>query len=130
MVDEFTKFARLPKPKFENIKLNILCSDLILFHKKSNKEINFTFTDLNKNFFIKIDELQISMAISNIIKNSIEAINEKEAKNKRFNGKINISIYLKKGNVYIKIEDNGGGLPKNLPKNKFLERYFLKKTRT
>ena len=127
MVDEFTKFAKLPKPKFENIKLNTLCSDLILFHRKSNKEINFTFTDLNKDFFVKIDELQISMVISNIIKNSIEAINEKETKNKRFNGKINISIYLRNDNVYVKIEDNGGGLPKNLPRNKILEPYITTK---
>mgnify|MGYP005818554139 CR=1 FL=1 len=40
MVDEFTKFAKLPNPKFANIKLNTLCYDLILFHRKSNKEIN------------------------------------------------------------------------------------------
>ena len=127
MVDEFTKFAKLPNPKFANIKLNTLCYDLILFHRKSNKEINFTFTDLNKDFFVKIDELQISMAISNLIKNSIESINDKETKNKRFNGKINISIYLKKDNVYVKIEDNGGGLPKNLPRNKILEPYITTK---
>ena len=41
MVDEFSKFAKLPKPKFDNINLNKLCSDLMLFHKKSNKNINF-----------------------------------------------------------------------------------------
>ena len=42
MVYEITKFAELPNPKFANIKLNTLCYDLILFHRKSNKEINFT----------------------------------------------------------------------------------------
>ena len=127
MVDEFSKFAQLPKPKFEIIKLNKLCFDLILFHKKSNKKINFLHKDLNKDFFIKIDELQISMAITNLIQNSIESINEKKFKNKRFNGKINLSIYLKNNNVYVKIIDNGGGLPKDFPKNKILEPYITTK---
>ena len=67
------------------------------------------------------------MAISNLIQNSIESINENQSKNKRFNGKINLSIYLKKGNVYIKIDDNGGGLPKNFPKNEILEPYITTK---
>ena len=127
MVNEFSMFAKLPAPKFGTIKLNKLCSDLILFHKKSNKKIKFLSTNLNKVLIIKIDETQISMAISNLIQNSIESINENQSKNKRFNGKINLSIYLKKGNVYIKIDDNGGGLPKNFPKNKILEPYITTK---
>ena len=127
MVNEFSMFAKLPSPKFGTIKLNKLCSDLILFHKKSNKKIKFLSTNLNKVLIIKIDETQISMAISNLIQNSIESINENQSKNKRFNGKINLSIYLKKGNVYIKIDDNGGGLPKNFPKNEILEPYITTK---
>ena len=127
MVNEFSMFAKLPAPKFGTIKLNKLCSDLILFHKKSNKKIKFLSTNLNKVLIIKIDETQISMAISNLIQNSIESINENQSKNKRFNGKINLSIYLKKGNIYIRIDDNGGGLPKNFPKNKILEPYITTK---
>ena len=127
MVNEFSMFAKLPSPKFGTIKLNKLCSDLILFYKKSNKKIKFLSTNLNKVLIIKIDETQISMAISNLIQNAIESINENQSKNKRFNGKINLSIYLKKGNVYIKIDDNGGGLPKNFPKNEILEPYITTK---
>ena len=127
MVDEFSMFAKLPAAKFGTIKLNSLCSDLILFHKKSNNHINFSSTNLKKDLFIKIDETQISMAISNLIQNSIESINENQSKSKSFNGKIDLSIYLKKGNVYIKIDDNGGGLPKNFPKNKILEPYITTK---
>ena len=127
MVDEFSKFARLPAAKFETIKLNDLCTDLILFYKKSNKNIKFSSSNLSKVLFIKIDEAQISMAITNLIQNSVDSINEKQSQNKIFNGRINLSIYLKKGNVYIKIDDNGGGLPKNFPKNKILEPYITSK---
>ena len=127
MVDEFSKFAKLPPAKFGFFKLNKLCSELVLFHKKSNKNIRFSSFNLNKDLLIKIDETQMSMAISNLIQNSIDSINEKQSKNKRFNGIINLSIYLKKDNVYIKIDDNGSGLPKNFPKNKILEPYITTK---
>ena len=127
MVDEFSKFAKLPAAKFKTVKLNDLCADLILFYKKSNKNIKFSFSNLNKVLFIKIDEAQISMAIANLIQNSLDSINEKQSQNKKFNGRINLSIYLKKGSVYIKIDDNGGGLPKNFPKNKILEPYITSK---
>ena len=127
MVDEFSKFAKLPRPKTKSININNLCSDLVLFHKKSNKKISFSFSNSKRNISINVDELQISMAISNLIQNSIESINENKLSNKRFNGKINLSIYLKKDNVYIKIIDNGGGLPKNFPKNKILEPYITTK---
>ena len=112
MVDEFSKFAKLPTAKFGIFKLNKLCSELILFHKKSNKQISFTSFNLNKDLLIKIDETQMSMAISNLIQNSIDSIHEMQSANKRFNGKINLSIYLKNDNVYIKIVDNGAGLQK------------------
>jgi len=127
MVDEFSKFAKLPKPKFDSINLNKLCSDLILFHKKSNKNINFISPNTKNGFFMNVDELQMSMAISNIIQNSVESINEYKIKNQKLIGKIKLSIYFKKNYVYIKIEDNGGGLPKNFPKNKILEPYITTK---
>ena len=127
MVDEFSKFAKLPAAKFKTVKLNDLCADPILFYKKSNKNIKFSFSNLNKVLFIKIDEAQISMAIANLIQNSLDSIIEKQSQNKKFNGRINLSIYLKKGSVYIKIDDNGGGLPKNFPKNKILEPYITSK---
>ena len=127
MVDEFAKFAKLPKPKFDNINLNKLCSDLMLFHKKSNKNINFISPNTKNGFFMNVDELQMSMAISNIIQNSVESINEYKIKNRKLIGKIKLSIYFKKNYVYIKIEDNGGGLPKNFPKNKILEPYITTK---
>ena len=129
MVDEFSKFAKLPKPEMKKTRLNILCSDLILFHKRSNKKITFATNNLKKNLIVNIDELQLSMAISNLIQNSIESINEKASNNKRFNGKIDLSIYVKKNNVCIKIIDNGSGLPKNFPKDKILEPYITTKKR-
>ena len=54
----------------KTIKLNDLCTDLILFYKKSNKNIKFSSSNLSKVLFIKIDEAQISRVITNLIQNS------------------------------------------------------------
>ena len=62
MVDEFSKFAKLPAAKFKTVKLNDLCADLILFYKKSNKNIKFSFSNLNKVLFI-INKAKLLMIV-------------------------------------------------------------------
>jgi two-component system nitrogen regulation sensor histidine kinase NtrY len=99
----------------------------MLFYKKSNKNIKFISKNTKKDFSMNVDEQQMSMAISNLIQNSIESINEYKNKNKELVGKIKLSIYFKKNYVYVKIEDNGRGLPKNFPKNRILEPYITTK---
>ena len=126
MVNEFSQFARLPKPKLRKTNINNLCSELILFHEKSNYKINFIFKNYKNNIFIKLDDLQISMAISNLIQNSIESINELKRK-KKLIGEIKLNLYMKGNNVFIKIIDNGIGLPTNFSKNKILEPYITTK---
>ena len=126
MVNEFSQFARLPKPKLRKTNINKLCSELMLFHKKSHSKINFIFKNYKNNIFIKLDDLQISMAISNLIQNSIESINELKSK-KKLIGEIKLNLYMKGNNTFIKIIDNGIGLPTNFSKNKILEPYITTK---
>ncbi len=126
MVDEFSQFARLPKPNFKRNNLTEICKELFLFHKNSNNKINFSYKNNNKDIFLKIDELQISMAITNLFKNSIESINEisKQKKNK---GKISLILSKNTNKTIIRINDSGKGLPKNFSKNKILEPYITTK---
>ena len=66
------------------------------------------------------------MAISNLIQNSIESINELKRK-KKLIGEIKLNLYMKGNNTFIKIIDNGIGLPTNFSKNKILEPYITTK---
>ena len=77
MVDEFSKFARLPKPIFNKCDLNLICSELFLLHKKAKPMIDFSIKSNSKKIYCNVDGSQISMAINNLIKNSIESINQK-----------------------------------------------------
>ena len=68
------------------------------------------------------------MAINNLIKNSIESINQKYIKKKKKMGKINLLITKKKEKVFVQVIDNGLGLPNSNKKDKILEPYFTTKS--
>ena len=128
MVDEFSKFARLPKPIFNKCDLNLICSELFLLHKKANPMIDFSIKSNSQKIYCNVDGSQISMAINNLIKNSIESINQKYIKKKKKMGKINLLITKKKEKVFVQVIDNGLGLPNSNKKDKILEPYFTTKS--
>ena len=77
LLDEFSDFARMPKPKFKRINLNqVILRPLKLF-ELSEKNILFSLKEHNLNE-IEGDEEQLNRVFINLIKNSIESIQEKK----------------------------------------------------
>ena len=62
----------------------------------------------------------------NLLKNSIESINQRKQKNTDFIGKINVDIKEDSDYIYLKIEDNGVGFEK-IDKLKMVNPYFTTK---
>ncbi len=110
LVNEFSDFARMPKPLFRNNNLVNLINNNIELLKKTDESIsiNLTFSK-NDNLNFNCDYEQISRAIFNLIKNSIESIQEKALKIGTFNKKINIEIKRINNYIAINIFDNGIG---------------------
>ena len=110
LVNEFSDFARMPKPLFrENDIVELINSNIVLLQKiDTTIKINF---DLKKYKNIKIicDYEQISRVILNLIKNSIESIREKAQKIKIFDKIIDIEIIRRSDYIVIEISDNGVG---------------------
>ena len=75
---------------------------------------------------MKGDEEQINRVFINLIKNSIESINEKKRKNAVFKGKINVDIKEDSDYIYVTIIDNGMGFHE-VDKTKMLTPYFTTK---
>ena len=100
--------------------------------KPSEKNISFNFKHASKvdftedEFFITGDEEQINRVFINLIKNSIESINEKKTKNGVFNGKINVDIKRDSDYIYVEIKDNGIGF-NEVNKAKMLTPYYTTK---
>ena len=128
LVNEFSDFARMPKPVMKKIDLNQVIFRSINLLKLSEKEINFIVNDKKDNFFIKGDEEQINRVLINLIKNSIESIHEKKRKNAVFKGKINVDIKGDSDYIYLEIKDNGIGFDE-VNKAKMLTPYYTTKTK-
>ena len=126
LVNEFSDFARMPKPVLKKINLNKLIYRSISLHELSEKQINFVFPQNKDNFFVKGDEEQLNRVFINLIKNSIESINEKKTKNVVFKGKINVDIEEDSDYIYVTVVDNGMGFDEE-NKKKMITPYFTTK---
>ena len=128
LLNEFSDFARMPKPIFKKVILNKLIDRSINLYQLSEPNIKIRLINEKTNIILNADEEQLNRVFINLIKNSIESIQEKKIKNADFKGKINVAI--KDDSVYISISitDNGVGF-ENVDKAKMLTPYFTTKTK-
>jgi len=116
LVNEFSDFARMPKPIFQNNDLVPLIKDNIKLLLELDKSININFKyNLNKVIF-NSDKEQLSRVILNLIKNSIESIQQKIKKVSNSNKKIAIELIDDGDHINFLIDDTGIGF-KNLNNN-------------
>jgi len=108
LVNEFSDFARMPKPIFKKTNVKKILNDSINLMKTNNNDIEINLT-CSENLFINSDKEQMSRTFINLIKNSIESINEKSQKNPDFIKKINIEIDEINDYIHLNIIDNGIG---------------------
>ena len=109
LVNEFSDFARMPKPILIKTNLKDIISRAIDLHSFSNSNINFNFLHEKEKIIINGDEEQLNRVFINLIKNSVESIIDKAQKNAEFTKKIDIEIADKINYIYFAIEDNGIG---------------------
>jgi len=109
LVNEFSDFARMPKPVLKDNNIFILINDNINLLKELDTDIKIKFNYPENDVFLNSDSEQLSRVFLNLIKNSIESIQEKKLKNINFKG--NIELELKDNIDYINftIRDNGVG---------------------
>ena len=116
LVNEFSNFARMPKPIFKKYNLNGVVEDSINLMKENDKDVEFAYS-ANKDFHLNCDIEQISRVFINLLKNSIESLKEKHEKVGEFTKKINVEITQINDYINIIIIDNGIGLNKQNFKN-------------
>ena len=125
LVNEFSDFARMPKPIFKKLDLYKITNETIKLMKINDNSIEINFK-CEKNIFIKADNEQINRVFINLIKNSIESLNEKHKKSSDFDKKINIEINEIYDYIEILIIDNGTGF-KNKNLSDVIKPYFTTK---
>jgi len=114
MVDEFSSFARLPKPVFRAEDPVDLARQAVFLQEVAHPRINFAFAAVGEIERIACDRHQFGQAMTNILKNAIEAI-EAKAKNSGddYRGRISITVQQDDSTVQVAVTDNGIGLPQD-----------------
>ena len=126
LVNEFSDFARMPKPIFNKNNIVEIIKNNISLLSEVDKSISIKFNYNKEDLLIKCDSEQISRVFFNLIKNSIESIQEKSKKNGDFTKIINIEIIDKNDYITLAITDNGTGFSKDIIKN-IIKPYFTTK---
>jgi two-component system, NtrC family, nitrogen regulation sensor histidine kinase NtrY len=109
LVNEFSSFARMPSPIIRKINIFNVVNRAVNFMLMSSKT-EIVLLKNNKNLFINGDEEQLYRVFINLIKNSLESIDEIQAKKANFKGKIDVDIATDNEYIDIKIRDNGTGI--------------------
>ena len=130
LVNEFSDFARMPKPTLKRNNLVKLLNENIKLLSEINKSIEINLNKKDEEILLECDKEQISRVFINLIKNSIESIEQKVEKNPDFKKKILIDISSNNDHILISIEDNGVGFDKNNIKEILNPYYTTKKNGT
>ena len=126
LVNEFSDFARMPKPVFKKINLSNIIKENINLLNQIDDSIKITYNNEDNEYFIFGDSEQISRVFFNLVKNSIESIQEKALKSPNLSKKIDIVIESKNDYITLIITDNGIGFSdKNL--SNILKPYYTTK---
>lgn len=113
IVDEFSKFARMPEPKLTVIDLTKLVRDAVALQQAGQPGVTITADIPEDEIFAKLDGTMISQALTNLIKNAGEATESLKQKYDiaGYTPAIHLALQRQGDDISIAISDNGIGLP-------------------
>ena len=121
MVDEFSRFARMPKPVIEAEDVADTARQVVFLQRVGNPEIEIEIETEHEKMPAKFDRRLISQALTNLVKNATEAIAAVPPE-QLGRGRIHVSVTRESRDIVIDVIDNGTGLPKE-NRNRLLEPY-------
>ncbi len=112
IVDEFSKFARMPEPDRRDCDLAELLRGAVLLQENGQPGVRFVKSIPRDPLQMEIDATMIGQAFTNLIKNAGEAIEAQQEKSSPgFTPEIRVSLEADDSAAVIRIMDNGTGLP-------------------
>ncbi|WP_027578346.1 PAS domain-containing sensor histidine kinase [Bradyrhizobium sp. Ai1a-2] len=121
MVDEFSRFARMPKPVMEGEDVADTVRQAVFLMKVAHPELDIEADIKQDPLRAQFDRRLISQALTNIIKNATEAI-EQVPPEELGKGRIDVVAQREGEEIIIDVIDNGIGLPK-VARARLLEPY-------
>ena len=127
LVNEFSDFARMPKPLFKPNNLNNVINENINLVNKFDNSVKIKLLNhLPNEVVLNFDNEQFNRLFFNLIKNSVESIQEKAEKDNKTLKNIDIEIRQRRDYININIVDTGTGF-KNKKTKDIIKPYFTTK---
>ncbi len=115
IVDEFSKFARMPEPEMRKADLMDLVRDAVLLQQAGQPEVEITLQSSEQHLETELDQTMIGQALTNLIKNAGEAIEtyRESGAPDGFKPQIKVEVETRGATALLRISDNGIGLPED-----------------
>jgi two-component system nitrogen regulation sensor histidine kinase NtrY len=112
MVDEFSSFARMPKPMFRREPIVNIARGALFLHEVAHPSIRFKLDVADEAATMVCDRRQVGQALTNLVKNAVEAIQGRaERDGGAVEGEISINLREAGRQLEIMVDDTGVGLP-------------------
>ncbi len=113
IVDEFSKFARMPEPERRVHDLTKLVRDAVVLQEGATEGVTVTADLPDDAVMADIDQTMISQALTNLIKNAGEAVetHREQSGDAGYAGEVRVTMEHTDSEVMITVSDNGVGLP-------------------
>ncbi|QNM83192.1 HAMP domain-containing protein [Sphingomonas sabuli] len=129
MVDEFSNFARMPKPVFRAENVHEIARHALFLHEVAHPQVKFVLNPPTGDFPMVCDRRQLAQALTNVVKNAVEAIESRRARGEHHLGgdRVELTMRNESGQLVIDITDTGIGLPED--RERLTEPYMTTRVR-
>jgi two-component system, NtrC family, nitrogen regulation sensor histidine kinase NtrY len=115
IVDEFSRFARMPEPERAEHDLTRLLRDAVVLQEQALHGAKLAADLPDRPILLELDATLMSQALTNLLKNAGEAIEslEESGAPEDYAPEVRVSLSEEESMVVIRIADNGIGLPED-----------------
>ena len=129
MVDEFSNFARMPKPVFREENVHDIARAALFLHEVAHPGISFSLDPPSGDIALVCDRRQLGQALTNVVKNAVEAIETRRNRgDQNADGdRVDLSIRRDAEQLVMELTDTGTGLPQD--RERLTEPYMTTRVR-
>lgn len=129
MVDEFSNFARMPKPVFRDENVHEIARQALFLHEVAHPGISFVLEPAQGSFMMVCDRRQLAQALTNVVKNGVEAIEGRKNRGEHSlaGDRVELKLHEEDAHLVIDVLDTGMGLPED--RERLTEPYMTTRVR-
>ncbi len=129
MVDEFSNFARMPKPVFREENVHEIARQALFLHEVAHPAISFVLDPAQGEFPMVCDRRQLGQALTNVVKNGVEAIETRRNRGEHSlaGDRVELKLHEEGHCLVLDVLDTGIGLPED--RERLTEPYMTTRVR-